>query len=121
MAKNAKKKKAASHGPGPIALPLIREFPPDQVGVSSNNFAVQSDGSDFHLMFFQTQPPMIIASTEEERREQLKKLRDAGGVRSVCLARIVVAADRLPSFIAVMQEGLANHNAAKRNGDDSGS
>ncbi len=105
-----KKKKTTAGGPDRVALKLIREFPADQVGVSANNFAVQSDGSEFHLMFFQNQPPILLAGTEQERREALKQL---DGVRSVCLARIIVAADRLPSFIEVMQEGLANHNAAR--------
>ena len=86
-----------------VALPLAREIPSGQIGVLSNHFVIQHDGPEFHLLFFQTQPPIVLADTEEERRKALEEIQS---VRSVCIARIIVSAERLPSIISAMQENL---------------
>lgn len=112
--KKATGKKAAAKGPQlpfeqRVPVPISREFPPDQVGVTSNHFVIQQDDSEFHLLFFQTHPPVVLADTDEERREILANAE----ARSICVARIIVSADRLPSFIEAMESNLKRHNARK--------
>ena len=96
-------KKAAEKEVQVVDIPLVREYPPGQVGMLANNFVVQHDGPEFHLLFFQTQPPVILGETKEEVEAAVRAIRDEGA-KSVCVARIVVSAERLPSFIQAMQD-----------------
>ena len=101
----ATKKPANTEG-DVIAVPIVREYPPGQVGVLANNFVIQHDGPEFHLLFFQNHPPVILGETEEEIK---KAAREIEAVRSVCVARLIVSAERLPLFIRAMQENLEKH------------
>jgi hypothetical protein len=89
-----------------VEVPISREFPAEQVGVLANHFVIQQDGPEFHLLFFQTHPPLILSESEEEIRQALKKVE----ARSVCVARLIVSAERLPSFIEAMQSNLDKYN-----------
>jgi hypothetical protein len=93
-------------------LPLNRVVPLGTVGVCSNHFVVQHDGAEFHLSFFQTQMPIILGETEEEREQCLAPYRTSG-VPSICVARIVVSAERMPAFIEAMQVNLGKYQAAQ--------
>ena len=95
-----------------VVLPLARQFPPHQVGVLSNHFVIQRDGSEFHLLFFQTQPPTIIAESEEEKERLIEPYR-TNGVPSICVARIIVSADRMPAFVKAMQDNLGSYQASQ--------
>ncbi len=100
----AAKKKPAP--PENRKVPIAREFPAGHVGVAANDFVIQDDQSEFHLLFFQTHPPMVFGETESERRQAIE---DIKAVRSVCVGRIIVSADRLPSFILAMQKHLGKY------------
>jgi len=97
-----------------VAVPIERSFPEGQVGVLANHFVIQRDGPEFHLLFFQTHPPLVFAETDEECR----KLLAAAKAKSVCVARIVVSAERLPSFIAAMETNLERYGREGRSGED---
>ena len=95
--------------PEDIAVPIAREFPAGQVGVAANHFVIQHDQSEFHLLFFQTHPALILGDTDEETEKAAEQVKSA---RSVCVARIIVSAERLPSFVRAMQENLEKHGRA---------
>ena len=105
-AKKVTKKKKPEPEFKEVEIPLRREFPPNQVGILANNFVIQRDGPECHLLFFQTLPPIVLAEKEEERRKLLEQIEDA---RSVCVARIIVSGERLPSFIEAMQTNVERH------------
>ena len=102
VAKKSATKKPTKADGDIIAVPIAREYPPGQIGVLANHFAIQQDGPEFHLLFFQTHPPLILVESEQERRDLLAKAE----ARSVCVARLIVSAERLPSFIEAMQSNL---------------
>ena len=91
--------------PEKIEVPISREFPAGQVGFLSNHFVIQHDGPEFHLLFFQTHPPVVLTETEDEARKVLEKAE----ARSVCVARIIVSAERMPSFVSAMQQNLEKY------------
>jgi len=90
-----------------VMVPIAREYPPGQVGVLANNLVVQHDGPEFHLLFFQHHPPIISGDTEEEIR---KAVQEVEAVKSICVARLIVSAERLPLFIRAMSENLEKRN-----------
>jgi hypothetical protein len=97
-----------------IAVPFVREYPDGQVGILANNFAIQHDGPEFHLLFFQNHPPLIFGDTEEEIKKAAKEIK---GVRSVCVAHLIVSAERLPLFIGAMQEHLEKYRRLQQGAD----
>ncbi len=107
-------KKTARTEDNVIAVPFIREYPPGQVGVLANSFVIQHDGPEFHLLFFQNHPPVILGETEEEIKKAAKEVK---AVKSVCVARLIVSAERLPSFIRAMQENLEKHGRQQQEVD----
>jgi hypothetical protein len=95
-----------------VALKINRTFPAGQLGVSSNHFVVQNDGPEFHLLFFQAHLPIFLEGSEEEKaREIARYQRD--GVLGVCIARIIVAAERMPEFIQAMQANFVSYQTRK--------
>jgi hypothetical protein len=104
----SQKSKLLSGGDLLAIVPFEREFPPDQMAMHSNQFVIVNDGPEFQLLFFQNHPPIVLGDTVEERKREAQKIKS---VRSVCVARIVVAAERLPLIIKAMQENLERSRA----------
>ncbi|MDZ4685719.1 MAG: hypothetical protein SH850_11690 [Planctomycetaceae bacterium] len=71
----------------------------------ANTFAVQHDQHEFHLLFFQALPPLIVAGDVDRE----KKLAALESLKPECVARIVVAADRMPSIIQALVENYSKH------------
>jgi hypothetical protein len=100
MAKRAPKKSAdnarkSSAKAMQKTVSLKHVFPDDLRSIFANVFAVQGDGPDFRLLFFQARPPLIIpeAPGSREAFEQLKE------IPALCVAEIVVSAARIQSII----------------------
>jgi hypothetical protein len=110
--RTGKKVKAGKQASKAVSLQINRIIPPNLLGVCSNHFVVQHDGTEFHLLFFQTQPPIIIGETEAERDREIKQHQEHG-VPSMCISRIIVAADRIPAIIKAMQTNLEKYQASR--------
>jgi hypothetical protein len=112
---DTKQEEKASQIPDVVAIHIARRIPDNQVGVTCNHLVVQRDGPEFHLLFFQTQPPIFLGETDEQKLQEIERLKEHG-VSSLCIARIIVATERMPSFIAAMQKNLGQHQASQEAG-----
>ena len=100
-----------------IGVPIEREFPTGQMPLFANHFVVQNDGPEFYLMFFQTNPPLIVTDSPADRKRQLEKLES---VKSQCVARLVMSADRIPAVVEAMQKTLTGYQKKQEATDATG-
>ena|SRR5947209_19481006 len=75
----------------------------------ATNIVVQPIQHEFVISYFEAQPPIILGTSEENRA----KYQELGAIRAECVARVIVAAERLPEFIEAMQTSLAAYRASK--------
>jgi hypothetical protein len=64
---------------------------------------------EFLISFFEAQPPILLGTPEENKA----RYQELGAIHAECVAKIIVAAERLPEFIQVLQTTLALYSAAK--------
>ena len=88
-------------------LPIEWYVPANMAGRYATNIVVQHVEHEFIISFFEVQPPMLLG-TPEERKAQLE---EAKAVRAVCVARVIVAAERMPSFLKVLQDNLETYHS----------
>ncbi len=89
-----------------IAVPM-EMFIPDSLSTKyATNMVVQHTEHEFIIFFFEAQPPLVIG-TPEEQKEALQKIKK---VKAECVAKIVVAANRMPEFVNVFQTNLRQFN-----------
>ena len=91
--------------PGFVQIPLDFSDAENARALFSNTFVVQNDQQEFHLLFFQANPPMLV-SNDPDREKKLKAIKS---MKPQCVARIVVTADRMQAIIAAMSENFARH------------
>jgi hypothetical protein len=94
-----------------VLIPIERYCPPELVSRYATDLIIQRTGSEFILSFFETIPPMVLG-TPEEQQDKLKKL---ASVRSECIARVIVSDDRFPQFVQAMQENLERWQSTLEN------
>lgn len=85
----------------PISLPLKWEIPDHIVSRYATNMLVQETNHEYIVMFFEAHPP--ITFTAQEIEDNISK-----GVPVVaeCVARVIVARERLHDFVNVLQNVL---------------
>lgn len=83
-------------------VPIEWHVPENIVSQYATNLVVQHSEHEFRLYFFEIQPPLLLG-TPEERQAKLEQIES---VRAECVARIIVAAERMPEFVRVLQENL---------------
>ncbi len=92
-----------------VSLKLEWRIPEGLAGRYATNMVVQRTEHEFILSFFEAYPPMVIGSPDEIKA-QLEQLET---VRAECIARIIVAASRMPEFVEVLQKNL-QHSLSQR-------
>lgn len=93
------------HGEEIFALP-IEWHVPESVGCAyATGLVVQHTEHEFILNFFRAQPPIAVGSPDQIRAQ----MEHTESVRAECVARVVVAAGRMPEFMAVLQRNLENY------------
>lgn len=70
----------------------------------ASNMLVQLIENEFKLSFFELKPPIML---DESVPLPVK-------VRADCVASVIVTADRMPKFIAVLQMQLDKYNQSKK-------
>ena len=86
-------------------LKLERTYPDDLQTHFVIELTVQSQRDYFILSFFESWPPPLIGETEEEIQEQLEQI--GSSVEAKCVARLVVPAEKMKSFIDAMARNHA--------------
>lgn len=76
----------------------------------ASNVFVQAGEQELILSFFETIPP-ILAGTPEENKAKLLQL---GAIRAECIARIIVDPDLVPKLIQALQTTLDGYLAVKK-------
>ncbi|MCZ7569916.1 MAG: DUF3467 domain-containing protein [Ardenticatenaceae bacterium] len=71
----------------------------------ATNLVVQHTQNEFIISFFEVRPPLVLG-TPEEVREQLNQMKS---VRAECVGRIIVAAEKMPDFVRVLQANLETY------------
>jgi len=69
----------------------------------ATNFSVQGTDHEFIITFFEARPP-LIAGSPAEQEEQWARVSE---VEAVPLARVIVAATRMPELLQVLQDSFA--------------
>jgi hypothetical protein len=99
----------AEQEPTMIALPIEWHVPEDIVSRYANNIVVQYSQHEFIISFFETLPPLVVGPPEEIEA----KLEQTMAAQANCVARIIVAVDKMPGFMQVMQDSLKGYLSHK--------
>jgi len=91
-----------------ILLPIEWHVPDDLVTRYANNLLIQHTEHEFILSFFEILPPLAVGSPEE----QAAQLQAIGAVRAECVARVVVSADRMGSFVEALRGSYEKYPAS---------
>jgi hypothetical protein len=89
------------------ALRIEFDVPADFPTKYASNLVVQFTEHDFTVTFFDIRPPLLVG-TAEEKASQVAAMEK---VKAAPLARIVIAASRMPEFVRVMQDNLKTFEA----------
>ena len=88
-------------------VPIKWHIPASTVTRYATNFVVQHTEREFIISFFETWPPIILGTPEEKMAELLK----IESATAECVARIVVAAERMPDLIRILQGNLDSYHS----------
>jgi len=92
---------------GGVVMKPLDLIVPDSVSNRFANFAVvQHESEFFTLSFFEIQKPVLLATTQEDRK---KTAEDLSGVPAVCVARVVVPPSHFRKLVDAMQENLRKY------------
>jgi hypothetical protein len=86
-------------------IPIDWEIPEDLPTLFVNNMTIQFTGNEFILTFYQLVPPPLLGPLADKKLERLEK------VSAVAVARIAVAAGRMPNFINAMKQHLEKYGS----------
>lgn len=92
-----------------LTLPVEWHVSENILSRYATNIVVQPIQHEFVISYFEAQPPIILGTPEENRA----KYQELGAIRAECVARVIIAAERLPEFIEAMQTSLAAYRASK--------
>lgn len=83
-------------------LPVEWNVPEDMVARYATNMVVQRLENEFLISFFEIRPPIILG----EPAEVIKKYQQMKSVTANCVARIIVAAEKMPSFVNALETSV---------------
>jgi hypothetical protein len=86
--------------PNDLEVPIEWYVPESIISQYATNLVVQRSEHEYIISFFDTKPPLIIGVPSKEALDNLKS------VRAECVARIIVAAARMPGFVKALQTNL---------------
>lgn len=82
------------------AIKINYVYPDDLKSYFSTNSVVQHQKDHFILSFFETWPPAILGSKEE----QLSQFNHLDKINAKCVARIILTPDKMGDLIRVLEE-----------------
>lgn len=88
-----------------LRLPLKWVIPESISSRFATEMLVQHTDQEFVLSFFETVPPAFFGSPAE----QLEQARKMDAVETVCVARIVISAKRMPGFAKAIEKGIERY------------
>ncbi len=91
-----------------LRIPIEHVIPDSIETRFADRIVVQHAEHEFHISFFQIERPIVFGTPDETRQ----RLFDMGSLKAVCVARIVVAAGRMPDMVRALQENLEHYRAS---------
>jgi hypothetical protein len=92
-----------------ITIPLEWHVPDHISSRYADNVIVQPRKHDIIISFFESQPP-LLGGTPEQNRAFLETL---SSIRAECIGKIVVVPELLPDIIKALQRGYEGYLSAK--------
>jgi len=90
-----------------VALPIEWYIPESITSHYTTNYVVQHTEHEFIISFFEVPTPILLGPPDEVRNAA----RQMESVRATCVARVVIAAGRMPDFVRILQENLETYRA----------
>jgi|SRR5437867_620307 hypothetical protein len=94
---------------GAVTLPIRWHVSENIQSRYATNLIVQPIQHEFVISFFEARPPILLGTPEENKA----RYEELGAIQAECVARIIVAAEQLPSIIEALQTTLAAYHASK--------
>ena len=91
-------------------VPIEWHVPEDIASQYANNMIVQHADNEFIVSFFETLPPLIVGSPEDIKTQ----LDAVEGVRSKCVARIIIAPEKMRDFIQALNTNFDKFLSKKK-------
>ena len=88
-----------------VPLPIEWIAPPDAPGGYATELIIQRTENEYHLYFFTVPPPIVLGGTIEEQDAIIAKQLP---IKAHCVSHIIVAANKMPEFVKVMQTQFIN-------------
>lgn len=92
-----------------IKVPIDWNYPENIISRYATNLIVQHSEHEFILSFFEVFPPVLLGSPDEQK----KQAAEIKSIKSECVARVVVSADRMADFVRVLQDNLTQYIGKK--------
>ncbi len=99
MARRKKEEKVVE-GSVTRRIPIEWHIPDDMIGRYATNLIVQHTDNEFVIWFFEVDQPIVLGTPEEVERQ----LQEVTSVRGRCIAKIIVANNRMRRFIEVLEQ-----------------
>lgn len=82
-----------------VELPIEWNVPDNIVSRYATNLTIQRTENEYIISFFEIKQPIILGDPEKI----VEKLKALKSVQAECVARIVVAANKMPSFVKALE------------------
>ena len=116
----SEKEEEPTNAPESVAVKVNFRVPSRMPSVYAHHLLINPGLLEVSLSFFEVAPPIAVGDNQED---QLKLLRETG-LNADCVARIIVAKARFPSFVSAMQQIAAQISSEQpieeTDADDSG-
>lgn len=86
-----------------ITFPLEWNIPDDIVARYATNMIIQRAENEFIISFFEVKPPVLLGNPDEII-EQVRKIKS---IRANCVAQVIIAAEKMPTFVEALQKNLS--------------
>jgi hypothetical protein len=87
-----------------VAVPIEWDLPDGLITPFATNMVIQTIENEFKISFFEVKPKIHLSDSEPLPNK----------IKAICIASVIVTADRLPKFIEVLQSQLDKYNNLKK-------
>ncbi len=93
-----------------LRIPLVYDPPRETLTRYATNFVIQCLQHEFVVSFYEAEAPILLGSSEENKAA----LQSLGAIHARCVARIVVAPERMKEFARIVASAMDRYTAAKK-------
>lgn len=90
-----------------VRIPIEHVYPDSVTTRFADHVVVQHTEHEFVISFYEMERPVLLG-TAQERNERLRSIES---IKAVCVARIAVAAGRMPEIVQALNDNLSRYMA----------